>query len=48
MRLASAFVDVNERTARLASIIPLIRGDYVPQSFVEVDPDLSESDDRGL
>jgi len=32
-----AFVDVNERTARLASIIPLIRGDYVPQSFVEVD-----------
>lgn len=34
-----AFVDVNKRTARLASIIPLIRGDYVPQSFVEVDPD---------
>jgi Fic family protein len=34
-----AFVDVNERTARLASIIPLIRGDYVPQSFVEVDQD---------
>ena len=33
-----AFVDVNKRTARLASIIPLIRGDYVPQSFVEVDP----------
>jgi Fic family protein len=32
-----AFVDVNKRTARLASIIPLIRGDYVPQSFVEVD-----------
>lgn len=34
-----AFVDVNKRTARLASIIPLITGDYVPQSFVEVDPD---------
>ena len=34
-----AFADVNKRTARLASIIPLIRGDYVPQSFVEVDPD---------
>jgi Fic family protein len=32
-----AFIDVNKRTARLASIIPLIRGDYVPQSFVEVD-----------
>jgi hypothetical protein len=32
-----AFIDVNQRTARLASIIPLIRGDYVPQSFVEVD-----------
>lgn len=32
-----AFVDVNKRTARLASIIPLIKGDYVPQSFVEVD-----------
>jgi hypothetical protein len=34
-----AFVDVNKRTARLASIIPLIRSDYVPQSFVEVDPE---------
>ncbi len=34
-----AFVDVNKRTARLASIIPLLRGDYVPQSFVEVDTD---------
>jgi hypothetical protein len=32
-----AFIDVNKRTARLASIIPLIAGDYVPQSFVEVD-----------
>ena len=32
-----AFIDVNKRTARLASIIPLIRGDYAPQSFVEVD-----------
>jgi Fic family protein len=32
-----AFIDVNQRTARLASIIPLIRGDHVPQSFVEVD-----------
>jgi Fic family protein len=34
-----AFVDVNKRTARLASIIPLIRGDYVPQSFVDLDQD---------
>lgn len=34
-----AFVDVNKRTARLASIIPLIKEDYVPQSFVEVDQD---------
>jgi Fic family protein len=34
-----AFVDVNKRTARLASIIPLITGDLVPQSFVEVDQD---------
>jgi Fic family protein len=34
-----AFIDVNKRTARLASIIPLIRGDYAPQSFVEVDQD---------
>jgi Fic family protein len=34
-----AFVDVNKRTARLASIIRLIRGDYVPQSFVDVDQD---------
>jgi hypothetical protein len=32
-----AFVDVNKRTARLASIIPLIAHDYVPQSFVDVD-----------
>ena len=32
-----AFVDVNKRTARLASIIPLITDDYVPQSFVDVD-----------
>src|SRR5207244_10091929 len=32
-----AFVDVNKRTARLASIIPLIRGDYVPQSLVALD-----------
>jgi hypothetical protein len=32
-----AFIDVNKRTARLASIIPLIHGDYVPQSFVDVD-----------
>jgi Fic/DOC family protein len=32
-----AFIDVNKRTARLASIIPLIAGDFVPQSFVEVD-----------
>jgi Fic family protein len=31
-----AFVDVNKRTARLASIIPLITQDYVPQSFVDV------------
>ncbi|MGA7540606.1 MAG: Fic family protein [Steroidobacteraceae bacterium] len=34
-----AFVDVNKRTARLASIIPLIKEDYVPQSFAEVDQD---------
>jgi hypothetical protein len=33
-----AFIDVNQRTARLASIIPLIRRDFVPQSFVDVDP----------
>ena len=32
-----AFVDVNKRTARLASIIPLIKNDYVPQSFIDVD-----------
>jgi hypothetical protein len=32
-----AFVDVNKRTARLASIIPLITNDHVPQSFVDVD-----------
>jgi DNA-binding transcriptional ArsR family regulator len=32
-----AFIDVNKRTARLASIIPLIAKDFVPQSFVEVD-----------
>ena len=32
-----AFVDVNKRTARLASIIPLIKSDFVPQSFVDVD-----------
>jgi hypothetical protein len=31
------FIDVNKRTARLASIIPLIKADYVPQSFVDVD-----------
>ncbi len=34
-----AFVDVNKRTARLASIIPLIRADCVPQSFLDVDRD---------
>jgi prophage maintenance system killer protein len=34
-----AFVDVNKRTARLASIIPLITQDYVPQSFVDVSKD---------
>lgn len=32
-----AFVDVNKRTARLASVIPLIRNDFVPLSFVDVD-----------
>jgi Fic family protein len=32
-----AFVDANKRTARLASIIPLITNDYVPQSFIDVD-----------
>jgi Fic/DOC family protein len=31
------FIDVNKRTARLASIIPLITRDFVPQSFVDVD-----------
>ena len=34
-----AFVDVNKRTARLASIIPLITQDYVPQSFADVNKD---------
>ncbi|HEY8509789.1 MAG TPA: Fic family protein [Steroidobacteraceae bacterium] len=34
-----AFVDVNKRTARLASIIPLITNDYMPQSFIDVDKD---------
>ena len=33
------FIDVNQRTARLASIIPLIQGDYVPQSFVDAHQD---------
>jgi Fic/DOC family len=33
------FIDVNKRTARLASIIPLIKGDYVPQSFVDANQD---------
>lgn len=32
-----AFVDVNKRTVRLASVIPLIKSDFVPQSFVDVD-----------
>jgi Fic family protein len=32
-----AFVDVNKRLARLASIIPLIKNDSVPQSFVDAD-----------
>ncbi len=31
------FVDVNKRTARLASIIPLITQDFTPQSFVDAD-----------
>ncbi|HEY4215234.1 MAG TPA: Fic family protein [Steroidobacteraceae bacterium] len=31
------FIDVNKRTARLASIIPLITRDFVPQSFVDAD-----------
>lgn len=30
------FVDVNKRTSRLASNIPLIRGNLVPQSFLDV------------
>jgi Fic family protein len=34
-----AFIDVNKRTARLASIIPLITRDFVPQSFIDVDKD---------
>jgi DNA-binding transcriptional ArsR family regulator len=33
------FIDVNKRTARLASILPLIKGDYVPQSFVDANQD---------
>jgi Fic family protein len=33
------FMDVNKRTARLASIIPLITQDYVPQSFVDINKD---------
>jgi hypothetical protein len=32
-----AVVDVNTRVARLASIIPLIANDYIPQSFVDAD-----------
>ena len=32
-----AFIDVNKRVARLASVIPLIRDDFVPQSFVDAD-----------
>jgi Fic family protein len=32
-----AFIDVNKRLARLASIIPLVKNDYVPQSFVDTD-----------
>jgi hypothetical protein len=33
------FVDVNKRTARLASIIPIVTRDYVPQSFIDVAKD---------
>ena len=44
-----AFIDVNKRTARLASIIPLIRGDYVPAVLCGGEPArLSQCDDRGL
>ena len=34
-----AFIDVNKRTSRLMSIVPLITADYVPQSFIDVDKD---------
>lgn len=32
-----AFIDVNKRTARLACILPMIKNDYIPISFVGVD-----------
>jgi Fic family protein len=32
-----AFIDVNKRTSRLASNIPLIKGNFVPLSFNDVD-----------
>ena len=32
-----AFIDVNKRTARLVCILPMIKNDYIPISFVGVD-----------
>ncbi|MDP2285958.1 MAG: Fic family protein [Pseudohongiella sp.] len=34
-----AFIDVNKRTARLTCILPMIKNDYIPISFVGVDQD---------
>jgi len=34
-----AFIDVNKRTARLICILPMIKNDYIPISFVGVDQD---------
>ncbi len=39
MAYLQVFMDVNKRTARLASIIPLITKDYVPQSFADINKD---------
>lgn len=32
-----AFIDVNKRTGRLACMLPLIKNDYIPMAFVDVD-----------
>lgn len=34
------FVDVNKRTSRLAANIPLVRGNLVPLSFIDVQPQI--------